>query len=472
MSEQKETREAAIETALGYFDDGKYFDELARRVAIPTECQDPNQTPELYRYLHEEMKPAFEKMGYNCRIFDNPVPDKGPFFLAHRLESESYPTILGYGHGDVVLGQEGAWMEGLSPWKLEHRGDKVYGRGTADNKGQHTLHMNAVEAVLATRGKLGFNHKFLVETGEENGSKGLDEFVAANRDALAADVFLASDGPRVDMNSPNLTLGNRGIFSFDLTCELREGGHHSGNWGGLLANPAIILSHAIASLISAKGKIQSPGLLPEPMPNSVRVALRDVKRNGGGEAPEIDEDWGEPGLTIPEQVYGWNSLDVLAMKTGNPENPVNAIPPKAWAHCQIRYVVGSRDDEFLEIIREHLDANGFDMVTISKPSGSNTPEFKAARTDPENPWARWAAKALEKSWGQKVAVLPNSGGSICNHTFQQHLGVPTIWIPLSYSACSQHAPNEHILKGLTREGMKLVTGVYWDLGEDAPGKGA
>jgi acetylornithine deacetylase/succinyl-diaminopimelate desuccinylase-like protein len=464
------TREDAVETALTYYDDGKYFDELRRRVAIPTECQDPKQVPELYRYLRDEMTPAFEAMGYNCRIFDNPMPGLGPFFLAHRFESESSPTILGYGHGDVVLGQEGQWLEGLSPWEMTERGDKIYGRGIADNKGQHTLHMNALEAIIETRGKLGFNHKFLVETGEENGSKGLDEFVAANKDALSADVFLASDGPRVDMDSPNLVLGNRGIFGFELSCELRDGGHHSGNWGGLLANPAIILAHAVSSLINAKGKILAPDLLPAPMPNSVRVALKDVKRNGGGEAPEVDEDWGEPGLTTAEQVYGWNSLDILAMKTGNPDNPVNAIPPKAWALCQIRYVVGSKDDDFMATIRKHLDSHGFDMVEVKKPSGSNTPEFKAARTDPDNPWARWAAQALEKGWGSKVAVLPNSGGSICNHTFQNHLGTPTIWIPLSYSACSQHAPNEHILKSLTRQGMELVTSVYWDLGENAPAK--
>ena len=102
------TREDAVETALTYYDDGKYFEELRRRVAIPTECQDPKQVPELYRYLRDEMTPAFEAMGYNCRIFDNPIPGLGPFFLAHRFESESLPTILGYGHGDVVLGQEGS----------------------------------------------------------------------------------------------------------------------------------------------------------------------------------------------------------------------------------------------------------------------------------------------------------------------------------------------------------------------------
>ena len=290
----EETRETVIERALADYDDGHYMEELRRRVAIPTESQNPERLPDLYRYLNEEIGPAFEGMGYAWRVFDNPFEGQGPVLLAERVEDASLPTVLGYGHGDVIRGYEDQWREGLGPWDIVAEGDRFYGRGTADNKAQHTVHMRALKCLLDTRGRLGFNSKFLVETGEENGSKGLEEIVRDNRDAFSADAFIASDGPRVSVERANITLGNRGAVNFDLLCELREGGHHSGNWGGLLANPGIILAHAIASITTAKGRIQIPEWLPCPIPNSVRDALKDVARQGGPGAPEMDLAWGEP----------------------------------------------------------------------------------------------------------------------------------------------------------------------------------
>ena len=459
------SRQAAIDHALDRFDRGDFFEDLARRVAIPTESQNPDRLPDLRRYLDEEMIPAFEAMDFACRVFDNPVAGGGPVLLAERTEDAGLPTILGYGHGDVIRGYAEQWFEGLSPWRMQQQGDKLYGRGTADNKGQHCTNMAAMAAVLQERGRLGFNAKFMIETGEENGSAGLREIIEANMDAFGADVFIASDGPRVSPAQPTIFLGARGAINFDLVVDLRAGGHHSGNWGGLLANPGVILGHALASIVSEKGRILIPAWLPPPMSNSVRAGLREVTVDGGENGPEIDVDWGEPGLTPAEQVYGWNSFDILAFKTGNPEQPVNAIPPRARAHCQIRFVAGSRSDDFLPALRRHLDEHGFDMVRVDPPPAGNAAGFGASTTDPENPWVAWTAAALERTTGNRPVILPNIGGSICNDLFTDLLGLPTIWIPHSYAACSQHAPNEHALASLLREAAALMTGLYWDLGE-------
>ena len=463
------TRKAATNLALAYFDDEEsgFWADLARRVAIPTECQRPECRPELYRYLENEMQPGFEAMGYICSVYDNPIDGMGPVLLAHRHESDDLPTILGYGHGDVVRGQEGQWAEDRDPWTLERDGEKVYGRGTADNKAQHSVHMAALKSVINERGSLGFNSKFMIETGEENGSKGLKELVTQNKNNFAADVFFASDGPRVDITKPNLTLGCRGMHNFDLMLEMREGGHHSGNWGGLLANPGIILSHALATIVDTHGKILVEGWRLPPISNSVREALKDVKREGGESAPEINAEWGEPGLTAPEKVYAWNSFEVLAFKTGNPTRPVNAVPPTAHANCQLRYVIGTDPDNIRPALRKHLDENGFEAIEIIDPPPSNDAVFAAARTDPDHPWAHWMKEAVTRAYGSTPAVLPNSGGSICNDVFQDVLGIPFVWMPLSYTGCSQHAPNEHIIWPLTREGLELITGVYWDLGDPA-----
>jgi acetylornithine deacetylase/succinyl-diaminopimelate desuccinylase-like protein len=253
-------------------------------------------------------------------------------------------------------------------------------------------------------------------------------------------------------------------MNFDLTVDLREGGHHSGNWGGLLANPGIILAHALATVTSPTGQIRVKEWLPAPIPNSVRQALADCIVEAGPSAPKIDPDWGEPGLTPAEKVYGWNSFEVLAFRTGNPDNPVNAIPPKATAHCQIRYVVGSDYENFLTALRRHFDAHGFPMVKVTR---AREAFFAATRLDPDNPWVQFAAHSIEETVGQRPAILPNLGGSLPNDVFADVLGLPTVWVPHSYAACSQHAPNEHLLLPIARQGLQMMAGLFWDFGESA-----
>jgi acetylornithine deacetylase/succinyl-diaminopimelate desuccinylase-like protein len=385
--------------------------------------------------------------------------------VARRIEDKALPTVLGYGHGDVIRGLAPQWKAGLDPWTLTQDGERYYGRGSADNKAQHSIHMAALAAVLAERGRLGFNSVFLVETGEEIGSPGLHDFCRINGELLAADLLLASDGPRLSPGTPTVFMGSRGAFNFDLVCDLRSGGHHSGNWGGLLANPGVILANALAALIGPDGRVKVRGILPGAIPNSVRAALADLTIDPGEGGPEIDPWWGEPGLTGPEKVFAWNTFEVLAFTTGNPDNPVNAIPPRASAHCQIRFTVDVPPQQFLPAIRAHLDEHGFPMV---KATAAHKGYFPATRLDPDHPAAQWAAGSIERTLGRRPALLPNLGGSLPNDCFSDVLGLPTIWVPHSYAGCSQHAPNEHVLAPILREGLAMMAGLYWDLGEAPP----
>ena len=125
------------------------------------------------------------------------------------------PTVLSYGHGDVIRAQTDQWRDGLHPFTLVEEGDRLYGRGTADNKGQHLINIAALEAVIAARGRLGFNCRMVIETGEETGSPGLHDFFAAQKDALSADVLIASDGPRLQPETPTMFMGSRGGVTFD-----------------------------------------------------------------------------------------------------------------------------------------------------------------------------------------------------------------------------------------------------------------
>lgn len=445
-----------------HFDTGDFLADLAGRVAFRTESQNPERLADLRAYLDLEMRPCLERLGFRCEVLPNPVATGGPFLFAERIEDPGLTTVFSYGHGDVIRGQEGKWRAGLDPWTLKCEGDRIYGRGTADNKGQHSINLAALAAVYQARGRLGFNLRILIETGEETGSPGLRELCEANRQRFAAEVLIASDGPRLAATRPTIFLGTRGALNFDLIVDLREGGHHSGNWGGLLRNPGIVLAHALASITDANGAIQVPQWRPSSLTPSVRRALDGLEVDAGAHGPAIDTDWGEPGLTPAERVYGWSSFEVLAFVTGNPDYPVNAIPPRASAHCQLRYVVGVDPTDIVPALRRHLASHGFPDISVVEARDGF---FAATRLDPDHPWVHWTAESIERTTGGKPAILPNLGGSLPNDIFADVLGLPTVWIPHSYAACSQHAPDEHLLASVARDALRIMTGVFWDLGE-------
>ena len=495
------TREAAVAAALTAYDDSTFLALLRRRVARRSVSQSaprPGGTPDrnesaplqaasivvplgstrperamldgeadldsLRAYLSDEMAPSLDALGFASAIHPNGRPGFGPFLVAERHEGDGLPTVLVYGHGDTVLGQDAAWRPGLAPFAVTAEGDRLYGRGTADNKGQHTVVLLALERVLAARGgRLGFNAKVLIETGEETGSPGLNDFCAAHRDALAADVLIASDGPRLAADRPTLFLGARGAYNFELTVPLRDRAHHSGNWGGLLRNPATVLASAIASIVDARGRILVAALRPPPIPDAVRAALGGLAVGGGEGDPAIDDGWGEPGLTDAERVFGWNSVEVLAMLAGTPEGPQNAIPGEARATLQLRFVVGTDWRDLVPALRRHLDGAGLGMVEVRASRGE---VLGATRLDPEDPWVGWAVGSIARTTGKRVALLPNLGGSLPNDVFADTLGLPTLWVPHSYAACGQHAPDEHMLGSIAREGLAVMAGLFWDLGED------
>jgi acetylornithine deacetylase/succinyl-diaminopimelate desuccinylase-like protein len=454
------TRADAISNAREHLRSGAFLGELGRRVGYRTESQNPGSGPALRAYLEENLRPAFAELGFATWMIESPT-GKGPYLLANYHEDDALPTVLTYGHGDVVDGMEGEWRDHLDPWQVTTKGDRVYGRGTADNKGQHSINMSALRAVREARGgRLGFNAKFLIETGEEIGSPDLRNVCEALREELKADLFIASDGPRLSADRPTIFLGCRGGNRIHLDVNLREGGHHSGNWGGVLANPATILCSAIASLVDGKGRMQLEALKPPRISNQIRAALADVEIKPTEGEPELSENWGEEGLSAAERLYAWNTLEVLAMSSGNIEKPANAIPGQAHAVLQLRFVVGTKYEEVIDAVRTHLHANGFPMVEVS-----GAQRFGASRTDMDSPWINWAAASIQQTTGKAPAVLPNFGGSLPNDVFAEGLGLPTIWVPHSYPGCSQHAPDEHILLPVTEEALAIMAGLFWDLGE-------
>src|ERR1700726_3794651 len=398
FADQKEksmTRADAIAQARQQLHSGEFLAELDRRVAYRTESQNPERGDALRAYLEEELQPAFSQLDFSTRLVESPT-GKGPYLVAEYREKSSAPTVLMYGHGDVVDGMAGEWRDNLDPWRTTTSGNRVYGRGTADNKGQHSINLSALRAVREARGgRLGFNAKFIVEMGEEIGSPDLRQVCESLREELKADLFVGSDGPRLSADRPTIFLGCHGGLRIHLDVNLREGAHHSGNWGGVLANPATILASAIATLVDGKGHLLLDELKPPRLSNQIRSTLAYVKIEPTSDEPALAENWGEEGLSAAERLYAWNTLEVLAMSSGNIEKPANAIPGQAQAVLQLRFVVGTKIEKALDAIRAHLQRRGFPMVEVR-----GTQSFAASRTDFDSPWIGWAAQWIRQTPGR------------------------------------------------------------------------
>ncbi|MDA7430911.1 M20/M25/M40 family metallo-hydrolase [Primorskyibacter aestuariivivens] len=455
-------REAAIDRAVSTINEGDFLRSLSELVEISSESQDPDKIEYLFEYLEHVSSKHLDPLGFRCRIFDNPVEDGGPILIAERIENPKQPTVLFYGHGDVVSGMEGQWTEGLDPWKLKSEGNKIFGRGVADNKGQHLVSFFAWKAILEERKQLGFNIRLLLETSEEIGSKGLREFCRENGDLLRADFLVGSDGPRLSAELPTLFMGSRGNMTFDLEVSYRESPMHSGNWGGLLKDPIVRLANALSLIVDGKGRITVPGWEVTSLNQSVKKALAHPSISDVFQKAEIDRDWGTADFTPAERVFAGNSFSVVGISSGDTNHPVNAIQPHAKAVCQLRYVVGTEPEEALAALRDHLDNNDFFDVSIQPRKAEY---FRATRVDPDHPLVKFASTSVSRTLGVAPILLPNLGGSLPNDCFTEILNIPTVWIPHSYPDCLQHSPDEHLLTSVVEQGLAVMTGFFWDLGD-------
>lgn len=453
-------KEKAVQHATQYFDKGYFRKDLAELISVKTESQ--NNECNLENYYDQNIIPMLVKMGFKCKVMENPLSKANIILFAERIENADFNTILTYGHGDVVLGQDSCWDNGLSPYKLIEKDNRYYGRGTADNKGQHLINIKALNSLLSVQKKLGFNFKILFEMGEEIGSPGLKTFCQQNKELLKADVFIASDGPRISQKIPTIFTGSRGGINFDLSVNLRDNAHHSGNFGGILKDPSIILSHAIASITDARGQINIPEWLPTSLTPDIKEILAKLPLVDAGF--DLDPDWGQKELTMTERVFGWNSFSVLAMLSGEPEAPLNAISGHARSTCQLRFVVGTDVNKIIPALRNHLNSFGFEDVNIHE---SEMTPFPATRLEMNNSWLSLITKSLENSMGSKIDLLPNLGGSLPNDSFSEVLELPTIWIPHSYAGCAQHSPNEHLSVPLARQALVCMTALFADLSKEA-----
>ncbi len=390
------------------------------------------------------------------------VPTKmHPLVYGESLHAPGKPTVLFYGHYDVQPAEPfDLWTTpAFSP---SVRDGKLFGRGTADDKGQVHIHIKALEALQKTAGKLPLNVKVIIEGEEEVGSVNLWEFVKTYKEKLKADALIVSDTSMLAKGVPSITYGLRGLnyYQMELTGAAQD--LHSGVFGGAVPNPITILAEAIGKLHDRNFHVTVPGFYDD-----VAIVSRQERR-ALNSLPWKEKDFrktvgapglcGEKGYSIVEQLWIRPTLELNGIWGGyTGEGAKTVIPSKAYAKLSTRLVPNQDPAKIARLVERQIRkllpksvSCKFEVLSTGKP-------WVAPYT---HPIFQKAIHALEGGFGKK-AVFIREGGSIPFVT-QMHdtFKVPCVLMGFGLPDENAHAPDEHIALENYFGGIKSVALFY------------
>lgn len=366
-----------------------------------------------------------------------------PIVYGEKIVGESHPTVLVYGHYDVQP-PDPLDLWDSPPFEPVVKDNKIFARGSCDDKGQVYMHIKALETMVQLK-QLPCNIKFMIEGEEEVGSDNLGKFVKANKGLLKADVILISDTAIISLENPSITVGLRGLSYMEVEVTGPNRDLHSGVYGGAVANPINVLCDMVHSLIDAEGRVTIPGFYDKVAQLSAaeRQALNEApfdlshyKRDLG-----IEEVKGEKGYTTLERTGIRPTLDVNGIWGGyTGEGAKTVLPAKAHAKISMRLVPDQVSSEITELFTAHIKsiAPPYVKVKVMAHHGG-----EPAVTPTDSKAYRAASKAFEAIWG-KAPIPTRDGGSIpIVALFKKELGLDTVLMGFGLDSDAIHSPNEH-----------------------------
>jgi acetylornithine deacetylase/succinyl-diaminopimelate desuccinylase-like protein len=418
----------------------RFLSELLEWLRIPSVSADSrykNDVRSAAMYLLDRFKNAGVDHAEICETKGHPI------VFAEKKVNPALPTVLVYGHYDVQPADPlNLWDS--PPFEPVIKNDKIYARGSCDDKGQVYMHVKAFE-VMMKHNLLPCNVKFMIEGEEEVGSDNLGTFVKENKDKLKADIILISDTALISLEHPSITTGLRGLSYMEVEVTGPNRDLHSGVYGGAVANPINVLCDMIASLHDENGKVAIPGFydkVAELSPaerdaiNKAPFDLNEYKADLG-----IAEIKGEQGYSTVERTGIRPTLDVNGIWGGYiGEGAKTVLPSKAHAKISMRLVPNQTSKEITELFTNHF-------VSIAPPSVKvkvTAHHGGEPAVTPTNSRAYLSAKkAFEEVWG-KTPIPTRDGGSIpIVALFKKELGLDTVLMGFGLDSDAIHSPNEH-----------------------------
>ncbi|MEY4617214.1 MAG: hypothetical protein RJB66_2174 [Pseudomonadota bacterium] len=426
----------------------KYFGWLKELVAIPSISLpgfDYSFVAQCGQCVHDLLREAGLENVQTISIEEN----QRPYVYGEWLNAPGAPTILLYSHYDVQpIGTAEKWLS--PPFELTERDGRLFGRGSADDKGGLVAELAAIDSWLKAVGRLPVNIKVLVEGEEEDGSSCLDEFIEQYKQKIQADAIVIVDAENFDVETPGLTISLRGLVAASVQVSALKQPVHSGLWGGPLPDAALGLAKMLGTLIDEHGNIQVPGIMEmvRPMEQEDQKRLQSLPfdkakfRSEAGLLSDVPLLGAEN--EVRERMWFKPTLGVNAIQASSRAQAGNIIVEHAWAKVGLRTVPDIDGARAFELIKSHLEKHvPFGLkVEIKSLSAGNW-----WRTKTDHPMFAKMQGALAKGWG-KEAVKIGCGASIpFVQTFSDALGgAPALLLGVADPLTLAHSENESVSK--------------------------
>ena len=418
----------------------RFVQELREIVRIPSVSTEPQHKEDVQRAA-EWVRDCFRKIDVPAKI----LATKGhPAVFAELNADGDAPTVLIYGHYDVQPAQrEDGWTR--EPFGAEVDGDILYGRGSADNKGQFMAHIKGLETYRKAVGEPRLHIRFLIEGEEEIASPHLGDLIRAKRDDLRPDVIVISDTSMFRKDIPTISYGLRGLAAVEVTVRGANRDLHSGSYGGAVVNPLHVLSEVLAALHDKEGRVAIPGFYDdvEPLEAWERQAWVDLpwsdeeyRRDLG-----LDSLWGEPGYSTLERCWGRPTLEINGIWGGfTGHGAKTVIPRRASAKITCRLVPNQNPTKIvdqLESFIKSLPLNG-SQVEIIRQSTGRPVGFKTS-----GPWMGALKRALKEAFGREPVFIREGGSIPIVSLLQEEFRVPILLAGFARPDCGAHGPDEY-----------------------------
>lgn len=464
--------------------------EFMNLLSIPNVSSDRKNIRKNAQFI----KAMMEKRGIETRIMET---EGNPIIFGELNNPQAKQTYMFYVHYDGQPVDPAKWTDTqpfepvIRPGKLKpgtsepkpipfsDPGEKInedwriYSRGSSDDRAPIIGLLTAVDALHDACIPLK-NLKFILEGEEEVGSTHLKPFLQKHKDLLECDILFMCDGPAYYSGDPTLFFGARGITSMEITVYGPNTSVHSGHYGNWAPNPAVRLTHLLASMRDTNGRVKIKGYYDTviPLSEAEKKALQsipsyenEIKKTYGFSSPEQNWD------SLLEAIQ-YPALNVNGIKSGWVGDQARTIiPPYATASIDIRMVKGNQPQDMRQKVIDHIKKQGYKVVSgvpdkkirmkYSKIARVVMSEegYMAYKTPMDSALAQNVIRAVKKHCEKTPVLLPSLGGSLPIYLFHETLGIPIIGIPIANHDNNQHQPDENLRIGHLWTGIETYASI-------------
>ncbi|MDL2717052.1 MAG: M20/M25/M40 family metallo-hydrolase [Acidobacteriota bacterium] len=472
------------------------FPEYLELLALPNDSIRPADVQKNAAWLEA----AFSRRGFTTRLLEN--KGRPLVFAEYGKARPPEKTVLFYIHFDAQpvvpsqwaqkdpwlpvvkrRGADGKWVEVDRAELMKPGFDRelrVFARSSSDDKGPIAMFLAVFDLLRAKKIDPSFHVKVLLDSEEEIGSPGIASAVTSNAALLSADAVVLLDGPVHASGRPTVSFGNRGVVAVTLTVYGPRAPLHSGHFGNWVPNPALRLARLLSTMKDEDGRVTVPGYYE-------RTNLTEADRKVLAEVPDDEAALkARTGIAQPEKVGGtyqeslqYPSLNVRGLASASVgDKAANVLPKDAVAELDLRTTVESDPAFLLDLLRKHVEAQGWHLVDKDPTDEerarwpklarfeAHLPE-EAARQPFESRVGRWASSAIGGAWPAAPLVrIRMMGGTLPTHAIVGPLKAPFVQVPVVNADNNQHAYDENLRMGNYLSGMRtmaaLLTSPYKD----------